>query len=62
VGPNYGETIALSDYIARNAPQQLTPEQEFYAELDEESLNELREDEEERREREAVAAVAESVA
>lgn len=60
VGPNYGETIALSDYIARNAPQPLTPEQEFYAELDEESLNELREDEEERREREAVAAVAES--
>jgi DNA polymerase I-like protein with 3'-5' exonuclease and polymerase domains len=58
VGPNYGETIALSDYITRNAPRQLTPDQEFFAELDDEALNDLREDEDEVREREALVAVA----
>lgn len=60
VGPNYGETIALADYIKRNELAPQTPEQEFLELLDEESMEELREDEEDRREREAVAAVAES--
>jgi uracil-DNA glycosylase family 4 len=58
VGPNYGETIALADYIKKNPIKELTPDQEFFQELDEESLNELRDDEEEAREREALAAVA----
>ena len=62
VGPNYGETIALADYIKRNALVPQTPEQEFMELLDEESMNELREDEEERREREAVKEVAEGAA
>ena len=53
VGPSYGETIALKDYIAKNAPRILTPDQEFLELLDEESLNELRMDEEE----EALAAL-----
>lgn len=56
VGPNYGETIALSDYIKKNAPQILTPDQEFLELLDEESMNELREDEDE--EKEALSALA----
>lgn len=52
VGPSYGEVIDLKDYLAKNPTQQMTPEQEFFAELDEEALHELREDEEEARERE----------
>jgi len=47
VGSNYGETIALADYIARNPPKPMTLDQEFLQVLDEESLEELREDEEE---------------
>lgn len=54
VGPSYGETIDIKDYIARNAPVAATPEQEFFAEIDEEALIELREDEEEARERQQV--------
>jgi DNA polymerase-1 len=56
VGPSYGETIALSDYLAKNAPVPASPEQEFFDELDQESLEELRDDEEE--ERSALAAVS----
>ena len=61
VGANYGETISLTDYIKRNPIKILTPDEEFLAELDEESLNDLREDEEERAEREAVKEIAEAV-
>jgi DNA polymerase-1 len=60
VGPNYGETIALADYIKKNPPKVLTQDEEFLAELDEESLNDLREDEEERAEREAIKEIAET--
>jgi DNA polymerase I-like protein with 3'-5' exonuclease and polymerase domains len=54
VGPSYGETIKIKDYIAKHAPVAQTPEQEFFAEIDEEALIELREDEEEARERQQV--------
>lgn len=54
VGPSYGETIKIKDYIAKHAPVAVTPEQEFFAEIDEEALIELREDEEEARERQQV--------
>lgn len=56
VGPNYGETIALADYIKKNPLQVLSPDQEFLEMLDEESMNELREDEDE--EKEALSALA----
>lgn len=56
VGPSYGEVIDIKDYLANNQPAPLSAEQEFYAELDEEALNELREDEEEAREREQMEA------
>lgn len=54
VGPSYGELIKIKDYIAKHAPVQATPEQEFFAEIDEEALLELREDEDETREREQI--------
>lgn len=57
VGPSYGETLALSDYIARVAPRELTPDQEFLEVMDEDALHDLRTDEEEE-EREALAAAA----
>ncbi len=49
VGPSYGETIALADYIKKNAPLPVSQEQEFYELLDQEATNELREDDEEER-------------
>ena len=57
VGPSYGETIDIKDYIAKHAPVTMTPDQEFYAEIDEEALIELREDEEEARERQQMEEV-----
>lgn len=54
VGPSYGEVIDIKDYLAKNAPAVVTPDQEFFAEIDEEALHELREDEEEAREREQI--------
>lgn len=54
VGSSYGETIDIKDYIAKHAPVQATPEQEFFAEIDEEAILELREDEDEAREREQI--------
>ena len=56
VGPSYGEVIDIKAYFQKNPPTALTPEQEFYQELDEEALHELREDEEETREREQMEA------
>jgi len=56
VGPSYGEVIDIKAYFQKNPPTALTPEQEFYQELDEEALHELREDEEEAREREQMEA------
>lgn len=52
VGPSYGEVIDIKDYLAKNQPKPLSPEQEFLESLDEEAMAELREDEEEARERE----------
>jgi uracil-DNA glycosylase family 4 len=55
VGPSYGEAKStIQEYIAKNAPTPATPEQEFFAEIDEEALIELREDEDEAREREQI--------
>lgn len=55
VGPSYGEAKStIQEYIAKNAPALATPEQEFFAEIDEEALIELREDEDEAREREQI--------
>lgn len=50
VGPSYGETIALDDYIKKHAPVAPTDQQAFDAMMDLESLAELREDEDEARE------------
>jgi uracil-DNA glycosylase family 4 len=50
VGPNYGETIALADYIKKHAPVIPTDEQAFDALMDIESMDELRTDEDEERE------------
>jgi uracil-DNA glycosylase family 4 len=47
VGPSYGETIALADYLKKNPPVQLTQEQEFMELLDQDALIELKEDDEE---------------
>ena len=58
VGPSYGETIALADYIKKHAPAVPTPDQAFDELMDLESMNELREDEDE--EREALAALGAS--
>lgn len=49
VGPSYGETIALADYLRRHAPPVQTPAQEFLELLDLESIAELAEDEDEAR-------------
>ncbi len=55
VGSSYGEAKStIKEYLAKHAPVVATPEQEFFAEIDEEALIELREDEEEAREREQV--------
>lgn len=58
VGSSYGETIALSDYIKKNPVKVQTPEQEFMELLDNESMDELREDEDEEREALAFATRA----
>lgn len=58
VGPSYGEQMSIAEYIEKTGLQHvLTPDEALFYTLDEEALNELREDEEEVREREAVAAV-----
>jgi uracil-DNA glycosylase family 4 len=59
VGPSYGETIALADYISKHAPRPPSDEQAFAELMDVESMNELREDEEEA-EREALFALGAS--
>jgi uracil-DNA glycosylase family 4 len=57
VGPSYGEQMSIAEYIEKTGLQrELTPDEALLYTLDEEALNELREDEEEVREREAVAA------
>lgn len=58
VGPSYGEQMSIAEYIEKTGLQrELTPDEALLYTLDEEAINELREDEEEVREREAVAAV-----
>lgn len=47
VGENYGETIPLADYLKKVAPATLSQDQLFYAEMDEDALNDLRMSEEE---------------
>lgn len=49
VGPSYGETIALADYLARNPVKQMTPDQEFLDLLDQDALIDLKMDDEEER-------------
>lgn len=60
VGPNYGETVALDDYLATLAPPELSPAQAFEAELEAEAEIDLRmsEEEEERAMLEEMAAQA----
>lgn len=45
VGPNYGETIPLTDYLCKNVPQPLTSEQEFLELINQDTMVELTEDE-----------------
>lgn len=47
VGPNYGETIALADYIKKHAPVEPDYDKRFDLEMDEDALNDLRMDDEE---------------
>jgi uracil-DNA glycosylase family 4 len=52
VGPNYGEQIPLQDWLDQRAPAPSTEDKEFFEELDHEAVKELREDEDEARNRE----------
>ncbi len=54
VGPNYGETIALADYLKRNPVQQRTQDQEFLDLLDQDALIDLKMDDEEERRAESM--------
>ncbi len=45
VGPSYGELQPLDAYIAEHSPQTLTADEALFQALDEEALNEFREDE-----------------
>jgi len=56
VGPSYGEQMSIAAYIEKTGLKQLTPDETLLYTLDEEAINELREDEDEIKEREAVAA------
>lgn len=49
VGPSYGEQSSLADYLKKNPPLILTPDQEFLDLLDQDAMVELREDDEEER-------------
>lgn len=51
IGQSYGELVDLKTYLSQNPVKTMTAEEEFLAALDEEALLELREDEEEARER-----------
>lgn len=57
VGPNYGETIALADYIKQHAPTEPDADTKFDLEMDEDALNDLRMDDEEEQ-RAALAEIA----
>ncbi len=57
VGPSYGETMKLEKYLKQEQQKIVSADEALYRELDEEAIYELREDEEEAAEREAVAAV-----
>lgn len=57
VGDNYGETIALDDYIKKHAPAEPDYDQRFDLEMDEDALNDLRMDDEEEQ-RAALAEIA----
>ena len=52
VGPSYGETMGLAAYIKQEAARPRSAEELIFSELDKEAIEELREDEEEKRERE----------
>lgn len=58
VGDNYGETIDIDKYIAKMGPVAVSPDDAFYAELDEDAMNDLRITEEEE-ERQQLAQMAE---
>jgi uracil-DNA glycosylase family 4 len=49
IGPSYGETIALADYIKKNPIKSMTPDQEFLDLLDQDALIDLKMDDEEER-------------
>lgn len=57
VGPSYGEQMSVEKYLQQAPELQPTAEESWYLELEEEAINELREDEEEANEQAALAAV-----
>lgn len=57
IGPSYGEQMSIQKYIEKNGvTEEPSPETALFYTLDQEATDELREDEEEAREREAVSA------
>jgi len=58
VGPSYGEQMSIDEYVKKTGlKREMTPEEALLYTLDEEAINDLREDEDEVRERDAIAAV-----
>ncbi len=57
VGPSYGEQTALVDYLKRNVPQQLTPDQEFLELLDQDAMIDLKQDDEEEKRADSMFSV-----
>lgn len=58
VGPSYGEQMSIDEYVKKTGlKREMTPEEALLYTLDEEATNDLREDEDEVRERDAIAAV-----
>ncbi len=57
VGPNYGEQMDILKYLKQEAERKLTEEEAMLLEIDSEIDNELREDEDEAREREQTEAL-----
>jgi len=56
IGPSYGEHVKLEKYLSDHQPQSPTADEALLQVLDEEALNEFREDEEEQREAKAAAS------
>lgn len=57
VGPSYGETMSIDRFLKQERERRRTEDEMLDIDFDQEALDELREDEEEKAEREAVGAV-----